>query len=87
MVTDTTHAWPLSEVSVRRFWVSEEAPVADKKLRQQIQKLKATWPGKAEYYIVVPMIASESGVWVGHAIGQNKQPVTLRYSGVYGLRY
>ncbi len=86
-VTDTTHAWPLSEVSVRRFWVSQEAPVTDKKLRQQIQKLKATWPGKSEYYIVVPMIAIGDGVWVGHAVGQNKQPVTLRYSGVYGLRY
>jgi CRISPR-associated endonuclease/helicase Cas3 len=86
-VADTTYAWPLSEVSLRRFWVSQEAPVTDKKLRQQMQKLKATWPGKSEYYIVVPMITIGDGVWVGHAIGQKKQPVTLRYSSVYGLQY
>ena len=86
-VSDSKHAWPLSEVSVRRFWVAEEAPITDKKLRHQMRLLKETWPGKSEYYIVVPMVEGPDGVWTGSALGQNKQVVRLTYSSEYGLQY
>ena len=42
-------------LSVRRFWVDKETPVSDPLLRKAVSELKKTWPGKPEFYLVVPL--------------------------------
>jgi CRISPR-associated endonuclease/helicase Cas3 len=81
-----TNPWPLSEVSVRKALVKTERTETPG-LEAAVAELKSKWPGKSEFYRVIPLTQSANGGWVGHATSENSQPITLRYSNEYGLRY
>ncbi len=82
------NAWSLSEVRVRQKMVKFEAKPNDQQLEAAIEKVKQSWPGgKRTFCILIPMVKTEEGNWVGEALNEEKEQVKLLYSTRAGLNF
>lgn len=87
---NSNKAWALSEVSVSRSKISGEAPPESDKLATAIQDLKSQWPGKAEFYTVIPLWENTEGNWVGRAIRKENdkiETIQIRYCEKKGVMW
>lgn len=64
-------AWALSEISVSEYLVSQEA-VQEKELASALKALKESWPGKPEFYTVIPLSKDSNKLWTGVAKNSNQ---------------
>jgi len=79
-------AWRLSEVSVRRNDVSDEATQPEV-IEAAVQSAKAEWPDRTYGPLLVPLVATEDeGMWRATATDRNERPVSILYDAVFGLR-
>ncbi len=78
-------AWAQSEVSVSLSKIAQES--SQSILKQAIDTLKATWPGKPEYYCVIPLWQNSDGQWIGTAKNAKGEKISLRYDREVGLMY
>lgn len=82
------NSWSLSEVSVRQKKVKFEAKPNNPQLAEAIEKVKQKWPGyKKVFCILVPMVRTKEGHWIGEGLDGEKEPIELRYSARFGLQF
>lgn len=81
---DEKHAWQLSAVSIRTYWIAAEAPTPDF-LQEAIEKFKADHlPAKGKWGLLLPLRQMDSGVWQGLVLNEKGNNVMVSYGG-YGL--
>ncbi len=78
------HAWELSAVSMRSFWINSECP-ADGISQSMLDRCKATLPAAGRWGVLLPLRESSSGEWTGTAMNQNVEAERFRYSATMGL--
>jgi CRISPR-associated endonuclease/helicase Cas3 len=85
---DKQHAWALSTVSMRSFWVSSECIPPDLP-SDLIQQCKDNLPAKGQWGVLVVLQPVSEQEWRGQALRKVKeqdQVVTLIYDTKLGLR-
>ncbi|TXH72827.1 MAG: CRISPR-associated helicase Cas3' [Thiothrix sp.] len=86
--SDKEHAWALSAVSMRAFWISGEV-VPEDIPNAEWERCKASLPAQGKWGVLLPLrLISETG-WEGQALRKVKEQdelVTLIYDARVGLR-
>lgn len=82
---DSRYPWELSQVSIRRVLVAEEAETSDADLRQAIDKVRAEWGSSGKHALLVPLV-TEGDTWRGAARDGKGRQVALRYTHTFGLQ-
>ncbi len=77
-------AWALSEVSISEWKITKEAKQSDA-IDQAIKALKDSWPGKPEFYFVLPLSKSGQSEYAGTVINKSGKLVCVKYSAEFGL--
>jgi len=81
---DKDHAWPLSAVSMRTWWIAEEKVTAE--ITQDIiDKCKVTQPAKGKWGVLLPLEKNSQGNWYGMALNEKKEAVRFIYNEKVGL--
>ena len=75
----------MSQVSIRRWHVAEEAAPADAGLQEALEAFKRDKPYLKKWLVIVPMVSSGPTTWQGNALDQNGRCVTLHYDSASGL--
>ncbi|MBP1148348.1 CRISPR-associated helicase/endonuclease Cas3 [Methylocaldum sp. RMAD-M] len=75
--------WHLSEVRVRQALVMD-AVIEDAALRNELEKLKPSLPGKGRWSVLLPLIEAD-GAWRCDALNGKKRRVKVSYSERSGL--
>ncbi len=81
---ESEHAWAYSSVSIRTFWVKQEAE-RDDIPKEFIKKCKETLPAKGRWGVLVPLIEMENELWEGVALNEKGENVTIKYTKLSGL--
>ncbi len=83
---DETHfELQMSQVSIRRWNVAEEAESAEAALKEAIESFKRNKPYLKKWLVLVPMMQDAGQGWYGKAVDQQGRPVELLYAPVSGL--
>jgi CRISPR-associated endonuclease/helicase Cas3 len=85
---DQEHAWALSTVSMRSFWVSAEYLPSDMPA-QVVEQCKESLPAKGQWGVLLVLQAVSEHEWQGQALRKVKeqdQIVTFSYDTSFGLR-
>jgi len=82
--SDKHHPWPLSSVSMRRYWIAAEATMQGISL-EQIEQYKATLPAKGKWGILLPLIQISEDNWQGVALNEKQETVYFIYNKNVGL--
>ena len=81
---DTNHAVQLSAVSMRTFWI--DAEVAGGEITQEhIEQYKFDLPARGRWGVLLPLIQTPDGSWLGKALNEKKEVVHLIYNKEFGL--
>lgn len=79
------HAWQLSAVSMRTYWVAAEAATPDFPL-DVMEKFKTEHlPAKGKWGVLLPLIHKGDTGWKGVALNENKETITFIYTQRSGL--
>ena len=82
---DAQHAWQLSAVSMRTYWITEEAS-SDELSQENIDKFKADHlPAKGKWGVLLPLIPGSDNQWRGNVLNEKKEVVQFLYSDKFGL--
>lgn len=84
---DKEHAWALSSVSMRAFWISGEAGQADIP-NEELERCKASLPAQGKWGVLLPLRPISATEWEGQAIRKVKEKeelVTMSYDATLGL--
>lgn len=85
---DKHHAWALSGLSMRSFWISGEAPQSNIPA-EEIERCKAYLPAKGKWGVLIPLHARSEYEWQGQAlrkVNEKDELVTVIYDTRLGLR-
>lgn len=81
---DTNHAWQLSAVSMRTYWIDTE--LADEEITQEhIEQCKADLPAGGKWGVLLPLSQSSDDNWCGKALNGQKEAVHFVYDKDFGL--
>ncbi len=81
---DTNHAWQLSSVSMRTYWI--DAEVLNEEITQvHIEQCKADLPAKGKWGVLLPLIEGADRNWCGKALNKEKEVVHFIYNEELGL--
>lgn len=79
------HAWHLSAVSIRTYWVAAEAPIPDFS-QEAIEKFKVdNLPAKGKWGVLLPLSLDSNNQWCGNALSEKKEIIRFVYSSQFGL--
>jgi CRISPR-associated endonuclease/helicase Cas3 len=78
------HAWQLSAVSMRTYWIAEETTTAEI-TRELIDQCKATLPAKGKWGVLLPLTHISGDDWQGVASNEKKETVRFLYNEKFGL--
>jgi CRISPR-associated endonuclease/helicase Cas3 len=82
---DERHAWPLSAVSLRTYWIDQEAPTADFP-PEAIERFKVEQlPAKGQWGVLLPLSLDTKGNWRGAALNEQQEHVSFVYNRHFGL--
>ena len=81
---DTNHAWQLSAVSIRTYWIDTEA-LNEEITQEHIEQCKAYLPVKGKWGVLLPLIKGLNGDWRGQALNKEKEVVHFIYDKEFGL--
>ena len=82
---DAKHAWQLSALSMRTYWIVTEAPTPDF-TQEAIDKFKADQlPAKGKWGVLLPLSLGADNQWHGTALSEKKEIVRFVYSSQFGL--
>lgn len=81
----TRFRWQMSQVSIRRYLVAEEAPPGDPALEAALRRTREEHPFLKKWLVLVPMQAADPGKWQGQALDANRREASLGYCGEDGL--
>ena len=81
---DTNHAWQLSAVSIRTYWIDTEA-LNEEITQEHIEQYKAHLPVKGKWGVLLPLIKGLNGDWRGQALNKEKEVVHFIYDKEFGL--
>lgn len=79
------HAWQLSAVSMRTYWITAESSTPDFS-QEAIENFKADHlPSKGRWGILLPLRRDTNGKWIGNALNEKEEMVRLSYNDKFGL--
>lgn len=78
-------ALQMSQVSIRRWLVAEEAVPSDIVLSQALERYKQERPYLKKWLVLVPMAQDGGQAWYGTALDERGRTVTLQYENANGL--
>jgi CRISPR-associated endonuclease/helicase Cas3 len=79
---NTGHDWELSQLSIRKWWITGEDP---NNLPETVAAAKKTMPDEGRYCIIIPMLSID-GEWRGQAINGRGVTVKITYDSRIGLK-
>jgi hypothetical protein len=82
-VDDPKHAWQLSAVSMRTYWIAAEATSADI-TQADIDRCKVKLPAKGKWGVLLPL-QSVADNWQGVALNAKQETVRFIYNEKFGL--
>ena len=81
---DTNHAWQLSAVSIRTYWIDTEA-LNGEITQEHIERCKADLPVKGKWGVLLPLINELNGDWRGKALNKEREVVHFIYDKEVGV--
>ncbi len=78
------HAWQLSAVSMRTYWISTEAITAEI-TQEHIDQCKLALPAKGKWGVLLPLTPASDGNWHGSALNEKNEIVRFLYNDRFGL--
>lgn len=79
------HAWQLSAVSMRTYWIAAEAAIPDLTLEAIAQFKVNNLPAKGKWGVLLPLQADSNSNWQGAARNAQQETVQFMYNARFGL--
>lgn len=78
------HAWQLSAVSMRTYWIATESTSSDI-TQKHVEQCKVDLPAKGKWGVLLPLTEMPGGDWQGVALNGNEEVVHFVYNHEFGL--
>lgn len=82
--SDKDHAWQLSAVSMRTYWIATESTTAEI-TQKAIEQCKTNLPAKGRWGVLLPLTHSAGDEWQGLALNEKKETIHFIYNEKFGL--
>ncbi len=82
---DLEPPWEMSQLSVARYRIAEEAEPTDEALKQAVSAAKAAMPDRCKWAMLVVLHPGEGDRWAGEALNDKGEPVSVTYDPRTGL--